>query len=119
MIRGYILVTLLISTLVLARELESRDDTGTEDNVSTVDLEEANETHEVRTLPEKAAAKNSDPQPRFCKLVKKAGNCRAHLPRYFYDKNSGQCREFVYTGCRGNNNRFLTQDKCECMCVRN
>ena len=77
MIREYILVTLLISTLgkiifgyfysfqiivfstdtVLARELESRDDTGTEDNVSNVDLEEANETREVRTLPEKAAAK--------------------------------------------------------------
>ena len=75
MIREYILVTLLISTFgkiifgyffsfqiivfstdtVLARELESRDDA--EDNVSNVDLEEANESREVRMLPEKAAAK--------------------------------------------------------------
>ena len=105
-----------------------------ENNVENVDLEEAKETREARAYPEKAAAKvdifklnsyytlsvqNSDPQPRFCKQPKKAGNCRAHLPRYFFDKNSGQCREFVYTGCRGNNNRFLTQEKCECMCVQN
>ena len=75
MIREYILVTMLISTLgkiifgyflsfqifvfstdaVLARELESRDDA--EDNVSNVNSEEANGTREARTLPEKAAAK--------------------------------------------------------------
>ena len=119
---------------VLAKDVDKLDET--EENVTSGDLEDVKETRVARSFPEKSASKvyffkiikitfsilsiqNSDPQPRFCKLPKKAGNCRGHFPRFFYDKNSGQCREFVYTGCRGNNNRFLSREKCECMCVRN
>ena len=52
----------------------------------------------------------------ICKLVADAGKCSNSLMRYFYDPALGDCRQFVYGGCHGNANRFLTYADCETTC---
>ena len=59
-----------------------------------------------------------DPTPRLCSLPKKIGRCRAALPRYYYHKVAQECVPFKYGGCRGNRNRFITKEKCDCVCKR-
>ena len=40
------------------------------------------------------------------------GPCRGYLRRYYFNQNTGACEEFVYGGCGGNNNRFMTTQEC-------
>ena len=44
-------------------------------------------------------------------------SCNAKLTKWYYDTQSFQCRPFEYTGCRGNNNRFDTEEICRCHCT--
>lgn len=37
--------------------------------------------------------------------------------QYYYNKKAGVCKQFVYGGCRGNENRFETIESCREMCV--
>ncbi|MDD3877244.1 MAG: BPTI/Kunitz domain-containing protein [Bacteroidales bacterium] len=36
-----------------------------------------------------------------CALVPDPGNCKAYFPRYYFDKESGTCKEFIWGGCDG------------------
>ncbi|KAI0233884.1 Carboxypeptidase inhibitor SmCI [Lamellibrachia satsuma] len=51
-----------------------------------------------------------------CDLPKRTGHCLAYIPRWFYNKNTGQCVKFVYGGCGGNMNNFETAAECRRMC---
>lgn len=46
------------------------------------------------------------------------GPCRDSVPAWFYDHLTGQCTYFIYGGCQGNQNNFLSQDECERTCSR-
>lgn len=52
-----------------------------------------------------------------CEQSKAEGPCRGQYRRYFFDKSSGQCQEFVYGGCRGNNNNFASVEACKQRCA--
>ena len=45
------------------------------------------------------------------------GACLGDFPRWYFDKKTGECQEFSYTGCMGNNNRFMTLDECQATCL--
>ncbi|KAH7973334.1 actinia tenebrosa protease inhibitors [Rhipicephalus sanguineus] len=45
------------------------------------------------------------------------GWCKAGLPRWWFNKETGKCEQFYYRGCGGNENRYLTQQKCEETCL--
>ncbi|RCN24798.1 Kunitz/Bovine pancreatic trypsin inhibitor domain protein, partial [Ancylostoma caninum] len=45
------------------------------------------------------------------------GPCKSSMPRYGYDAKRGKCVKFVYGGCKGNDNRFLTKSGCEQTCM--
>jgi len=51
-----------------------------------------------------------------CLLPKAAGNCRAHISSYYFDQTSGLCSDFIFTGCNGNANNFLSLEDCQQMC---
>ncbi|KAJ8308387.1 hypothetical protein KUTeg_013261 [Tegillarca granosa] len=51
-----------------------------------------------------------------CSLPSVTGPCRASHKRWYYDSAERQCRQFVYGGCRGNANRFMTRAMCEAQC---
>ena len=52
----------------------------------------------------------------LCMKPKAEGACNGDYPRWFFDANLGECQEFSYSGCRGNNNRFMTKYECENTC---
>ncbi|XP_049513034.1 carboxypeptidase inhibitor SmCI-like [Dermacentor silvarum] len=51
-----------------------------------------------------------------CFLRKEVGKCKASKPRWFFDVRTYRCEEFIYGGCGGNKNNFLTQNECEKSC---
>ncbi|KYQ54690.1 Venom protease inhibitor 2 [Trachymyrmex zeteki] len=51
-----------------------------------------------------------------CLLPVKPGFCRAAIPRYAYNSASGQCEQFIYTGCHANANNFESMTGCELTC---
>ena len=54
----------------------------------------------------------------YCNFSKGIGLCRGKHTQWFYDQSSGLCKMFLYSGCRGNNNRFSTKKACEATCSR-
>ncbi|OQR71707.1 papilin-like, partial [Tropilaelaps mercedesae] len=54
--------------------------------------------------------------PRDCLEPKDPGTCSAHTKMYYYNKQDGVCRDFFFTGCGGNRNRFKERYQCEESC---
>jgi hypothetical protein len=52
-----------------------------------------------------------------CYLKKVVGPCDGRYREWHYDHESKRCSQFLYSGCLGNGNRFLTKQECEDMCV--
>ena len=51
-----------------------------------------------------------------CSLPPKTGPCRAQIPRYYHNIETGECETFIYGGCQGNANNFRTKEECEEEC---
>ena len=43
--------------------------------------------------------------------------CKANLPRYTYNKDTGFCEAANYDGCYKTENRFLTKEECDDTCA--
>ncbi|CAD6185288.1 unnamed protein product [Caenorhabditis auriculariae] len=56
--------------------------------------------------------KNGDP----CLQSLMPGNGGFSMTRFYYDKETKRCREFVYQGSKGNANNFLSHEDCELVC---
>ncbi|KAH7941211.1 hypothetical protein HPB49_011097 [Dermacentor silvarum] len=56
------------------------------------------------------------PSNPVCHLPKVVGMCLAYMPRYYYNNVTRQCERFVYGGCQGNENNFLTFEQCNRTC---
>ncbi|KAL5008286.1 hypothetical protein ScPMuIL_013867 [Solemya velum] len=51
-----------------------------------------------------------------CQQPRKVGPCRAHTERWYYNSQDAICETFIYGGCQGNDNNFVTRDECERQC---
>ncbi|XP_031572468.1 BPTI/Kunitz domain-containing protein-like [Actinia tenebrosa] len=52
----------------------------------------------------------------ICDLPKIIGPCKGYFPRYHYDSKTRACQQFIYGGCNGNANNFLSRDACKKAC---
>ncbi|XP_048486291.1 papilin isoform X3 [Plutella xylostella] len=52
-----------------------------------------------------------------CNMEQDSGSCDGYYIKWFYDRLRGDCGQFIYTGCGGNQNNFETQEACEGRCI--
>lgn len=52
-----------------------------------------------------------------CLLPVEAGPCKALDEKWYFDEKTGQCTKFYYGGCRGNANRFDSDEECRATCM--
>ena len=44
------------------------------------------------------------------------GTCQDVTERFYFDETKGQCQAFIFKGCEGNQNNFITMAECESHC---
>ncbi|TKR86954.1 hypothetical protein L596_011446 [Steinernema carpocapsae] len=72
---------------------------------------------ELPALPyEPPATQKREEESYRCLEEREVGHCRENLPAFFYNKYTGRCEPFAYSGCGGNGNRFLTLQQCDPLC---
>ncbi|KAB7500855.1 BPTI/Kunitz domain-containing protein, partial [Armadillidium nasatum] len=55
-------------------------------------------------------------QRNICLLPTVTGPCRAYIPRFSFNPRVNRCGPFIYGGCGGNENNFITFDACFARC---
>uniref|UniRef100_A0A663FH74 BPTI/Kunitz inhibitor domain-containing protein n=1 Tax=Aquila chrysaetos chrysaetos TaxID=223781 RepID=A0A663FH74_AQUCH len=66
------------------------------------------------TQPFPAGSAHAVPVLKFLPLDE--GDCQHYTLRWYYNQRVTECRPFVYSGCRGNLNRFDSKEECELHC---
>ncbi|KFD54799.1 hypothetical protein M514_04233 [Trichuris suis] len=56
--------------------------------------------------------------PQLCSLSIDSGTCANVQTRYAYDRQQRKCVAFMYNGCGGNLNNFLTMEDCIEVCQK-
>ena len=52
-----------------------------------------------------------------CLLEHSPGSCdHAHVKRWYFDREAGECKTFSYSGCSGNRNNFADLYECKRKC---
>uniref|UniRef100_A0A0K0CVM2 Kunitz/Bovine pancreatic trypsin inhibitor domain protein n=1 Tax=Angiostrongylus cantonensis TaxID=6313 RepID=A0A0K0CVM2_ANGCA len=54
----------------------------------------------------------------FFQMPVDIGKCSRTLIRYYYDPVDDECKQFKYSGCGGNANRFMRRTNCKSRCVK-
>ena len=52
-----------------------------------------------------------------CLKPKEQGTCRGIFERFYYNVETETCEDFVFGGCGGNENNFLSREKCNTYCL--
>lgn len=53
-----------------------------------------------------------------CSQGPSPGNCNLKVQKWHYDKESGRCKIFIWSGCGGNGNKFSSNEECTNLCER-
>merc|ERR1719158_894091 len=84
---------------------------GNENNYDSLDECEAT----CGVVTDVALKAGKDPK---CNEPVLVGKCRSRLEKYYYDQNTGLCKTFYYSGCRGGSNMFDSISECVQTCVQ-
>nr|CAD7444687.1 unnamed protein product [Timema bartmani] len=72
---------------------------------STEDVEETVTTMRLKVNASIVAGSDSSAG---CALPPVSGRCLAYMPRYYFDPETKSCARFIYGGCLGNCNKFIS-----------
>ncbi|XP_050930573.1 tissue factor pathway inhibitor [Lates calcarifer] len=53
----------------------------------------------------------------LCQLPLEEGSCGRYTLRWYFNSQAQACRPFIYSGCEGNENRFVLLEECEEVCL--
>ncbi|XP_041660709.1 low-density lipoprotein receptor-related protein 11 [Cheilinus undulatus] len=103
----------------VAQTQESEDvsmtQTGSKKTVeSVVPPQDRSKATPPQSPSQQEAAASQDP----CAATPVVGPCKGNFPRWYYDKNAGECKHFLYGGCQGNHNNFLQESDCVTECIQ-
>ncbi|RWS04353.1 tissue factor pathway inhibitor 2-like isoform X1 [Dinothrombium tinctorium] len=71
-----------------------------------------------KTCAQNVASRSLKTSLHICRMPAETGDCRAYMPKYYFNSLTGICETFIYSGCGGNDNRFDTKLDCEVACGR-
>lgn len=54
----------------------------------------------------------------FCYSLKDEGLCFVNVICYYFNLRYKICDVFIYIGCGGNDNNFVSKEDCRCVCVK-
>ncbi|KAK5872369.1 hypothetical protein PBY51_013081 [Eleginops maclovinus] len=69
-----------------------------------------------RSVRSKRRVKGEAPAD-ICLLPMEEGSCGRYTMRWYFNSQVQACRPFIYSGCEGNDNRFLHLEECEELCL--
>ncbi|CDW57128.1 Papilin [Trichuris trichiura] len=72
---------------------------------------------ETKAECKKQCGKDNAPTGDGCNAPKDPGTCTKNLYLWYFDRESLVCKPFIYGGCGGNANRYVTKEECERRCV--
>lgn len=52
-----------------------------------------------------------------CAPAPDRGPCLGYMKMWYYDHKTSRCSTFEYSGCKGNDNKFLREQECKDTCV--
>lgn len=52
-----------------------------------------------------------------CELKEDPGPCKDYSERYYFDSKSKECSTFMFGGCGGNGNSFMSKEECQNECL--
>uniref|UniRef100_A0A2K5PVB6 Kunitz-type protease inhibitor 2 n=1 Tax=Cebus imitator TaxID=2715852 RepID=A0A2K5PVB6_CEBIM len=120
--RGRALLALLAS-LLLSEVLAADGERGIHEN-ATGDLATSRNAADS-SVPSAPRRQDSDDQSsdmfnyeESCTAKAVTGPCRAAFPRWYFDVERNSCNNFIYGGCRGNKNSYLSEEACMLRCFR-
>ncbi|KAL3311208.1 hypothetical protein Ciccas_010215 [Cichlidogyrus casuarinus] len=67
--------------------------------------------------PRRDTQRNGYPRNEACKQELSPGDGPDETNSWYFDKESGECRWFAYSGYGGNANRFYSRQSCEKLCI--
>ncbi|BHF74573.1 zinc-containing alcohol dehydrogenase [Sparganum proliferum] len=70
-------------------------------------------THGGRPSSLRAIHRTADISREMCYMRFEIGDCESFDERYGYDPLVRKCRPFLFSGCGGNANNFLTKEECK------
>ncbi|TRY89854.1 hypothetical protein DNTS_024919 [Danionella cerebrum] len=73
----------------------------------------------MNTCTVKVITKNQTSTDAFeakCVVPSDSGPCRAAFRKFYFDASTQSCKPFVYGGCKGNLNRYSSEEECMSAC---
>ncbi|XP_042370708.1 kunitz-type protease inhibitor 2-like [Plectropomus leopardus] len=52
-----------------------------------------------------------------CGAEPQVGPCKAAFQHWYHDRQIGSCQPFIYGGCKGNKNNYLSKESCTATCT--
>ncbi|XP_041796172.1 kunitz-type protease inhibitor 2 [Chelmon rostratus] len=52
-----------------------------------------------------------------CGAEPQVGPCRAALQHWYYNRKTSSCESFIYGGCKGNKNNYISKESCIATCT--